>query len=227
MSVSFEKQYVPAVSVDETRLKVLRNTYWLLALAMIPTVLGAVVGVQFNIPVPRGILGFVVFLAAMYGFMYAIEKTKESATGIGVLMGFTFFLGIWLTPLLQRTLGFSNGPALIMTAFGSTATILAVMATIATVSKRDFSFLGKWLFAGVLALIVASFVGMIFQLSMLLVVVSALAVLIFSLYILYDVQQVVNGGETNYIRAASHLFIDVYMVFSNILSLLGLGGSRE
>lgn len=226
MSVSFEKQYVPAAPFDARR-AVLRNTYWLLALSMIPTVLGALAGVMFQIPLPRGFLGFFAFIAIVWGFMAAIEKTKNSAAGIFVLLGFTFFMGIWLTPLLTRTLGFSNGGTLIMIAFGSTGTILAAMATIATVSKRDFSMMGKWLFAGVLGCIVASFAGLLFELPALLMAVSALAVVIFSLYILYDVQQVINGGETNYISAAAKLYLDVYMVFSHLLSLLGLGGSRD
>lgn len=227
MSVSFDKQYTPAMPADDARHRVLRNTYWLLALSMIPTVLGALLGVMLHIPVPGGILGFVVFLAMAWGFMYAIEKTKDSAAGVFVMLGFTFFMGIWLTPLLTRTLGFSNGGTLIMLAFGGTASILAVMATIATVSKRDFSAMGKWLFAGVIGLIITSVIGMVFQLSMLMIVVSVLAVFIFSAYILYDVQKIVNGGETNYIRAATSLYIDVYVIFSHLLSLLGLGGSRD
>jgi len=226
MSVSFEKQYVPAAPYD-ARHAVLRNTYWLLALSMIPTVLGAMAGVMFQIPMPRGLLGFFAFIAIVWGFMAAIEKTKNSGAGIAVLLGFTFFLGIWLTPLLTRTLGFSNGGTLIMIAFGSTGAILATMASIATVTKRDFSMMGKWLFAAVLGLIVATVVGALFELPALLMVVSALAVVIFSMYILYDVQQVVNGGETNYISAAAKLYLDVYLVFSHLLNLLSLGGSRN
>ena len=227
MSVILDKEYTPAIPGNEASLKVLRNTYWLLALAMLPAVAGAILGVAFNIPVPRGLLGFFLFLGVMYGFMYAIEKTKDSGAGILVLFGFTFFLGIWLTPLLTHTLGYSNGATLIMLAFGGTATILATMATIATVSKRDFSMLGKWLFMGVIVLILASIVAIVFQLPMLMMAISAVAVMIFSAYILYDVQQIVNGGETNYIRAATMLFVDVYMIFSNLLALLGLGGDRD
>jgi modulator of FtsH protease len=104
---------------------------------------------------------------------------------------------------------------------------MAAMATIATVSKRDFSGMGQWLFAGVIGLIIVSFIGMIFNLGALMIAVSVLAIAIFSAYILYDVQQIINGGETNYIRAAMMLFVDVYMIFSNLLALLGLGGSRE
>jgi modulator of FtsH protease len=227
MSASFDNQYVPAAPYQDAGHRVLRNTYWLLALSMIPTVLGAAAGVMFRIPIPGGIVGFVLFLAMAWGFIWAIEKTKDSAAGVGVLLGFTFFMGLWLTPQLTRTLGFSNGGTLIMLAFGGTASVLAVMASIATVSKRDFSMMGKWLFAGVIVLILASLANFFFQLSALSIVISVLAIGIFSAYILYDVQQIVKGGETNYIRATLSLYLDVYMIFSHLLSLLGLGGSRD
>ena len=227
MSVSFDKQYTPAMPVSDARNRVLRNTYWLLALSMIPTVLGATMGVMFNLPIPGGFIGFILFLAIAWGFMYGIEKTKDSAMGVVMLLGFTFFMGLWLTPLLTRTLGFSNGASLIMMAFGGTASVLAVMASIATVSKRDFSMMGKWLFAGVIVLILASLANFVFQMPALSIVISIMAIAIFSAYILYDVQQIVNGGETNYIRAALALYLDVYMIFSHLLALLGIGGSDD
>ena len=227
MSVILDKEYTPAISSLDVRQKCMRNTYWLLALAMIPSVLGAMIGVKYNIPLPRGILGLVFFLAMIYGFMYAIEKTKDSSNGIGVLFLFTFVLGVWLTPLLRHTLHMPNGGTLIMLAFGGTASVLAVMATIATVSKRDFSVMGKWLMAGTILLILASAVAILFSMPMLQILISVGAIAIFSAWILYDVQQIVNGGETIYIMAATRLFIDVYVIFSHMLSLLGLGGSRD
>ncbi|MFB9245488.1 Bax inhibitor-1/YccA family protein [Massilia antarctica] len=212
---------------QEVRHRVLRNTYWLLALSMIPTVLGAAMGVMFHIPVPTGIIGFVLFLAMSYGFIWAIERTKESAMGVVVLLGFTFFMGIWLTPLLSRTLGFSNGGTLIMMAFGGTASIFAVLASVATVSKRDFSMMGKWLFAGVMVLILATLANYFFQMPALWLAISVIAIGIFSAYILYDVQRIVNGGETNYISATLSLYLDVYIIFQHLLSLLGMGGERD
>lgn len=195
---------------------------------MIPTVLGAFIGVQMHLPMLTGGMGFIIFMAVAFGFMYAIEKTKNSGLGVAVLLGFTFFMGLMLTPILTRTLGYSNGGMLIMTAFGGTATILAVMATIATVSKRDFSAMGKWLFAGVIVLILASVANIFLGLSALSIVISMVAIAIFSAYILYDVQQIINGGETNYISATLRIYLDVYNIFTSLLSLLGFaGGSRD
>ena len=227
MSVSLQKEYVPALNTADVRNRVLRNTYWLLALSMIPTVLGAAIGVMFHLPIPTGFMGFVLFLAMAWGFIYAIKRTQHSALGVGVLLGFTFFMGLWLTPQLTRTLGYANGGTLIMMAFAGTASVLAVMASIATVSKRDFSMMGKWLFAGVIVLILASLANFIFQMPALSIAISVIAVGIFSAYILYDVQQIVNGGETNYVSATLSLYLDVYLIFSHLLNLLGLGGSSD
>lgn len=210
--------------------RVMRNTYWLLALSMIPTVLGAWLGVQMNFTLMAGspFIGFIAFMAIAFGFFYAIEKTKNSAMGIPVLLGFTFFMGLMLSRLIGHTLGYSNGAALVMTAFGGTATILGVMATIATVSKRDFSGMSKWLFAGVLVILVAGVANIFLQLPALYLVISVLAIGIFSAYILHDVQQVINGGETNYISATLNIYLDVYNIFVNLLSLLGIfGGERD
>ncbi len=228
MSISLNKNYDLAGSSQAVRNRVLRNTYLLLALSMIPTVLGAVVGVQLQLPIFNGIMGFVIFMAVAFGFIWAIEKNKDSALGVGLLLGFTFVMGLMLTPLLTRTLGYANGGMLIMTAFGGTATIMAVMATIATVSKRDFSMMGKWLFAGVIVLILGSIANIFFQVALFSVVISVMAVAIFSAFILYDVQQVVNGGQTNYISATLAIYLDLYNIFTSLLSLLGIGGgSRE
>ena len=227
MNQNMQRTFDLSGSMQQVRHQVLRNTYWLLALSMIPTVLGAFIGVQMHLPMLTGGMGFIIFMAVAFGFMYAIEKTKNSGLGVAVLLGFTFFMGLMLTPLLTRTLGYSNGGMLIMTAFGGTATILAVMATIATVSKRDFSAMGKWLFAGVIVLILASVANIFLGLSALSIVISMVAIAIFSAYILYDVQQIINGGETNYISATLRIYLDVYNIFTSLLSLLGLGGSRD
>lgn len=230
MDRNLQQTYSGAGESLVVRNRVLRNTYWLLALSMIPTVLGAWLGVQLKLSFFSGspVIGFIAFLAIAFGFFYAIEKTKNSGLGVAVLLGFTFFMGLMLSRLIGLILGFSNGPALIMTAFGGTATIFAGMATIATVSKRDFSGLGKWLFAGVLVILVAALANAFLQLPALQLVISVLAIVIFSAYILFDVQRIINGGETNYISATLAIYLDVYNVFVNLLALLGIfGGERD
>lgn len=212
------------------RHRVLRNTYYLLALSMIPTILGAWLGVQMQFSFFTGspMMGFIAFMAITFGFFYAIERTKNSGMGVVVLLGFTFFMGLMLSRLIGHTLGFSNGASLITMAFGGTATVFAVMATIATVSKRDFSGLGKWLFAGMLVVLVASVANIFLQMPALYLAMSVIAIAIFSAYILFDVQQIINGGETNYISATLRIYLDVYTIFSNLLSLLGIfGGNRN
>ena len=210
------------------RNNVLRNTYWLLALSMIPTVLGAFIGVSMELPMLSGGMGFIIFLAIAFGFMFAIEKTKHSAVGVAVLLGFTFFMGLMLTPLLRHTLGYSNGGTLIMTAFGGTACVFAVMASIATTTKRDFSGMGSWLMAGVIVLVLAAVANIFLQMSALSIVISMLAIGIFSAFILFDVQRIINGGETNYITATLAIYLDVYNIFTSLLHLLGIaGGDRD
>jgi len=189
--------YSGSVAVERNR--VLRNTYWLLALSMLPTVLGAWLGVQLNFSLLAGspMLGFVAFMAIAFGFFYGIEKTKHSSTGVFLLLGFTFFMGLMLSRLIGHVLSFANGTQLIMTAFGGTAIVFAAMASIATTSKRDFSGLGSWLFAGVIVILLAGVANIFLQMPALQIVVSMVAVAIFSAYILFDVQRIVNGGETN------------------------------
>ena len=226
MIPSLQKTYDTS-AVQASRHRVLRNTYWLLALSMIPTVLGATIGVQYALPVLRGGMGLILFFAIAFGFLFAIEKTKNSAAGVPVLLGFTFFMGIMLTPVLSRTLGYANGTALIMGAFGGTAAVFATMATIATVSKRDFSGMGSWLFAGTIVLFLASIANIFLHLPALYLATLVLCVGIFTAWLLFDVQRIVNGGETNYITATLSVYLDLYNIFSALLQLLGLGFGRR
>lgn len=210
-----------------SRNKVLRNTYWLLALSMIPTVAGAFLGVSMGVALFSGILGFVIFMAVAFGFMWAIEKNKDSGLGVALLLGFTFFMGLMLAPLLTQTLNYSNGGSLIMTAFGGTAIVFAVMASIATTTKRDFSGMGSWLMAGVVVLLLAVVANIFLQMSVLSIVISILAIGIFSAFILYDVQRIVNGGETNYVTATLSIYLNVFNIFSSLLRLLGIVGGDD
>ena len=210
--------------------KVLRNTYALLALSMIPTVIGALVGVQMGFSFFAGspMISFMVFLGVAFGFMWGIERTKNSGMGVVLLLGFTFFMGLMLSRILQVALGFSNGPTLIATAAGGTGAIFFTLAGIATVTKKDFSFLGKFLFIGVIVVLLAAVANIFFQIPALSLTISAVAVLVFSAYILYDISRIVNGGEVNYISATLAVYLDIYNVFVSLLNLLmAFSGERD
>ena len=217
-----------AISTEQ-RNKVLRNTYWLLALSLIPTVLGAWVGVASGIgQVFRCGFGMILFMAIAFGLIYGIEKTKNSAAGVPMLLGFTFFMGLMLSSLIAHTLGFRNGPELIMTAFAGTAGVLLVMASLATVIKRDLSGMGKWLFVGVLVLMIGSVINIFVGSSAGMLAISVAAIGIFSAYMLYDIKRIIDGGETNYISATLALYLDIINVFQSLLALLGIfGGERD
>lgn len=211
------------------RNKVLRNTYWLLALSMVPTVLGAWFGVASGITASLGGgLGLIVFLAGAFGFMFAIERTKNSAAGVPVLLAFTFFMGLMLSRLIGSILGLSNGASLIATAFAGTAGVFTVMATLATVIKRDLSGMGKWLFVGALVILVGGIVNVFVGSTVGMMALSTLAIGVFSLFMLYDLKRIIDGGETNYISATLALYLSVFNVFQSLLALLGImGGDRE
>ena len=207
----------------EQRNRVMRNTYWLLALSMIPTVLGAWLGVATGITRSlSGGLGLIVFLGGAFGFMFAIEKTKNSAAGVPVLLAFTFFMGLMLSRLIAMVLGFSNGTSLVMTAFAGTAAVFGVMASLSTIIKRDLSGMGKWLFVGALVIMFGAIINVFVGSSAGMLVISTLAIGVFSLYMLYDLKRIVDGGETNYISATLALYLDVFNVFQSLLILLGL-----
>ena len=213
----------------QERNRVLRNTYWLLALSLIPSVLGAWLGVSTGITKAfmGGWMGIVVFLGGAFAFMYAIENTKNSAAGVPVLLAFTFFMGLMISGLIARVLGFKNGPSLIMTAFGGTAGVFFVMASLATVIKRDLSGMGKWLFVGAIVLMVGSIIGILVGSSAAMIAVSVAAIGIFSAYMLYDIKQIIDGGETNYISATLSLYLDIFNVFQSLLALLGIFGGEK
>ena len=206
----------------------LRNTYWLLALSMVPTVLGAWTGVATGIAqaMSPGI-GMVVFLAGAFGFMFAIEKTKNSAAGVPVLLAFTFFMGVMLSRLVGIVLGMPNGAGLVMTAFAGTGVVFVGMATLSSVIRRDRRAMGKWLFIGAVMLLVAGIANVFIQSSALMITIAVLAIGIFSAFILHDLKRVQDGLETNYISATLGVYLSLYNVFQSLLLLLGVGGGRD
>ena len=212
--------------VDRNR--VLRNTYWLLAISMVPTVLGAWLGVATGLSYAlSGGLGLVVFLVGAFGFIYAIERTKNSAAGVPVLLAFTCFMGIMLSRLIAMVLGFRNGTELVMTAFGGTAGVFFMMASLSTVIKRDLSGMAKWLYVGAIVLMVGSLINVFVGSSAGMMAISMLSIAIFSAYMLYDIKEIIDGGETNYISATLSLYLDIINVFQSLLALLGIFGGEK
>jgi modulator of FtsH protease len=221
--------YAGAGALSAQRNRVLRNTYWLLALSMVPTVLGAWIGVSTGLAsaMTPGI-GLIVFLVGAFGFMFAIEKTKNSAAGVPMLLAFTFFMGLMLSRLVGAVLGgVGNGASLIMTAFAGTAAIFATMASLSTVIKRDLSAMGKWLMIGAVMVMVAMIANFFIQSGALMITLSVLVIGIFSAFILHDLKRVQDGLETNYITATLGVYLSIYNVFQALLSLLGIFGGDD
>ena len=210
--------------------KVLRNTYMMLALTMIPTIIGAFVGISmsFSFLAESPIMGALLMFGAMIGMLFAVSALRNSVWGIAALLGFTFVAGVFLGPILQVALQLRNGAQLVGMAAGGTGIIFFSLATLATVSRKDFSFMGKFLFIGLILLIVASLANLFFQVPAMSLTISSIAVLLFSAYILYDVSRIVHGGETNYVMATMGLFLNIYNLFINLLSLLmAFSGERD
>ena len=216
-------------SLAPSQNRVLRNTYMLLALSLVPTVIGATLGMQMKFSLLAGspFIGFMLFLAIAFGFFYAIEKTKNSVWGVVILLGFTFFMGLMLSRLLGVVLNMSNGGTLVATAFGGTSIIFFAMASLAGTIKRDLSNMGKFLMVGVLLLILAAVANIFLQIPALMLTIMVLAIGIFSALLLYDVNRIITGGETNYVSATLAIYLDVYNIFSNLLALLGIVGNND
>jgi modulator of FtsH protease len=224
----FARQTSADVAVGQNR--VLRNTYMLLGLSMIPTVLGAMAGIQMGFSFFAGspMMSFVLFLGIAWGFMWGIEKNKNSGLGVALLLGFTFFMGLMLSRILQVALGFSNGSSMIALAAGGTGAIFLTLSSIAAVSKRDFTGMGKFLFAGMILILLAAVANIFFQIPALSLTIAVAAVGIFSAYILFDISRIVQGGETNYVSATLAVYLDIYNVFVSLLQLImAFTGERD
>jgi modulator of FtsH protease len=208
--------------------RVLRNTYALLALSMLPTVLGAWLGLATGLGnLMTGVTGLVVFMVGAFGLIWAIEKNRNSPAAVPLLLGFTFFMGLMLSRLLGVVLGLSNGTGLVMMAFAGTATIFFGMAALSSIIKRDLSTMGKWLFVGAIMLLVAGIANVFIQSSALMITMSVMAIGIFSAFVLHDLKRVQDGLETNYVIATLGVYLSLYNVFQNLLAILGIFGSRD
>ncbi len=210
--------------------RVLRNTYLLLAVTLLPTAIGAVIGTNLDVSFLRSspILSFFAILAVFYGWIFAIERNKNSGLGVALLLGFTFFMGLLLGPLLQQILGLRNGAQLVMLAAGGTAAVFFALSAVASATTRDFSGLGNFLLVGVIVLMIAVVGNVFFASPLLHLVILGAFVLLMSMIILWQINSVVRGGETNYVSATLTLYVAVYNLFSSLLQLLGIfGGDRD
>ncbi len=209
---------------------VLRNTYLLLAFTMVPTVVGAMIGMATGgVIMQHPIITSLVMLGAVIGLQFAIVANRNSGLGIALLLAMTFILGWWLGPLLSVVLRLSNGGQLVGFAAGGTAAVMVTMATIATTTKRDFSFMGRFLFVGMIVLLVAMLANMFLQIPALALTISSLVIVVFSLFLLHDLSRIVTGGETNYVVATLGVYMSLFNIFANLLQLLMAfaGGDRE
>lgn len=218
----------PTLGIAQHR--VLRNTYMMLGLTMIPTVIGAVAGINTNFAFLAAypIMGPLLMLAVMLGAMFGISALRNSGWGVVALLAFTFLMGWWLGPILQVALGLSNGPQLIGMAAGTTGLVFFGLASYVATTRRDFSFMGKFLFVGLIMLIIGMIANLFFQVPAASLTISAIAVVLMAGYMLYDVSEIVNGGETNYVMATLRVYIDIYIMFTHLLNLLmAFAGNRD
>ena len=209
--------------------RVLRNTYLLLALTMVPTVIGAVIGIQLAPAMMASpILSVVLMLASVIGLQFGIAHYRNSGIGVALLLLMTGLMGLFLGPLLNVALSMRNGMQLVGYAAVGTGAIFLAMGTIATTTKRDFSFMGKFLFVGMVALLIAALANMFFQIPALALTISTLVIVVFSLFLLYDLNRIVRGGETNYVMATTGVYLSLLNIFSSLLQiLLALSGDRD
>jgi modulator of FtsH protease len=206
--------------------KVLRNTYALLAVSMVPTILGAVLGVQMGFAMTGG-MGFILFMAGAIGFMFAIEKFKHSSTGVVILLAFTFFMGLMLSRLIQSVLGLSNGGQLIALAAGGTGIAFFGLSAVASTTKRDLSGMGKFLTIGSLLLLAAIVANIFLQVPALTLTIVFVLLGISCAWLVYDINRIVTGGETNYISATLAVYLSVYNIFQSLLAMLGIFGGSD
>jgi modulator of FtsH protease len=210
--------------------RVLRNTYLLLAASLVPTAIGAALGANLDLSFMRAspFISFFAVLAIFYGWIFAIEKNRNSGIGVALLLGFTLFMGLLLGPLLKSVLGLANGVQLVMMAAGGTAAVFFGMAGIARATKRNLSGLGSFLAVGGIVIMLAVVANVFFASPVVYLALLGAFIIFSSLVIMWQVNSIVRGGETNYVSATLTLYVSVYNLFSSLLQLLGIfGGERD
>ena len=198
--------------------KVLKNTYILLGMTLAFSALTATLATMMNI---GGIASLCLMLVG-FGLLFVVHKTADSGKGLFWVFMFTGVMGASIGNMLNYYLAMENGPSMIMQALGSTALIFFALSAYALTSKKDFSFMGGFLLTGMIVAIIAGIANMFFQIPMLQVAISSVVVLVMSGFILFDTSRIINGGETNYIRATVSLYMSLFNIFVHLLSLLNI-----
>ena len=203
--------------------RVLRNTYALLSLTLLFSAAVAAAAVAFNVPSP----GIILTLVAYFGLLFGIHKLKNSGMAVGLVFALTGFMGWTLGPLLTRTLALPAGGQAVMLALGATGAVFLALSAYATTTKRDLSWMGGFLFAGMIVAVLAGLAAIFFQIPALALTVSAVVALLSAGLILFETKQIVDGGETNYVLATVSLFVSIFNLFTSLLHLFGFAGSDD
>ncbi len=197
--------------------KLLRNTYALLALTLGFSAVTAGMSMAFNLPHP----GIILTLIGYFGLLFLTAKLRNSVWGIAAVFALTGFMGFTLGPIISAYLSLPNGSQIVMQALGGTGIIFLALSAYAIKSEKDFSFMGGFLFVGILVAFLAGLAAIFFQMPGLSLAVSAMFVLLMSGLILYQTSEIIHGGETNYIMATVTLYVSIYNLFTSLLHLLG------
>lgn len=221
--MSYQNQQVFSGADSLSINKVLRNTYMLLAMTLTFSAVTASIAMALDFSSMVG-LGFAILALVL---VFVVMKTADTAAGIFWVFAFTGVMGASIGPMLNRYAGMANGPEIIMQAFGATALIFFSLSAYTLTSKKDFSFMGNFLFVGLILAVVAGLANIFFQIPALHLAINAVVVLIMSGFILFDTSRIINGGETNYIRATVSLYLNIFNLFTSLLQLLGFMNSDD
>jgi len=199
--------------------KVLRNTYTLLSMTLLFSAAMAAVSMFFNIP---HAVAFGASILAIILVWFVLPRVEDSAMGIGVVFAFAGLLGLGLGPMLQSYLALSNGPTIVATAMGGTGAIFLALSGYVLTTKKDFSYMAGFLMVGLIVVFGAAILNLFLGIPALSLAVSAGIILVMSGLILFDTSRIINGGETNYVRATVSLFLNIYNIFTSLLHILGV-----
>ena len=203
--------------------RVLRNTYWLLSATLLFSAAATATSAALKLPHP----GIVLTLLGFFGLLYATTKLRNSAWGLAAVFGLTGFMGYTLGPIVSHYLAMPNGHQVVMMAMGGTGAIFVGLSAYAMASRKDFSFMGGFLLAGILVAFLAGLGAIFFEVPALSLTVSAAFVLLMAGLILFETSRIVHGGETNYIMATVSLYVSIYNLFSSLLALIGFSSSSD